>query len=193
MRAIFVSVAAIAVLAAAMSIPRAEEPLDFAKCLPSNFKSDGTKADTIAKIFARRDCIREQQKSRVGKWFCYVTDMAGIQKNKDGTWFAGKIRPDVEKFVATIEEVFSDDVRMFTCQQEYGLTDGRYLDKNNACFANYKITFSPRVAILDWSEDTYHFDEHFSHFTLYGTNTFRLYRDEGENSYVYRGRCEKIN
>jgi hypothetical protein len=32
----------------------------------------------------------------------------GIQKQQDGTWFSGKIKPDVEKYFATIKEVFPD-------------------------------------------------------------------------------------
>src|ERR1700681_774481 len=122
------------------------------KCLPSKFKSDGSKEDTIKKIFARRDCIKQQEKGRIGKWFCYVTEMAGVQKSADGTVFSGKIKPEVEKFVATISEPFSDAVRLSACQQEYGFAGGDYTSSNNACLANFEIQFSPRVASLEWSE-----------------------------------------
>jgi hypothetical protein len=185
------------VLALSASMPKSiaqSNDDDSFKCLPSNFKSDGTKEDIIKKIFARRDCIREQQKARVGKWFCYVTNMVGIQKQSNGTLFAGKIKPEQEKFVATIAEVFpgNDAVRLFTCEHEYGLVDGRW--GKNACLANYKIEFSPRITVLGWSEDTYHFDGTFSQFILFGTNNFVLFKNEAaENSYIYHGRCEKIN
>jgi len=164
-------------------------------CEMSRFKSNGTKEDTIKKIFGLRDCIREQQKSRLGKWFCYVTAMVGIQKNADGTWFSGKIKPEPEKFVVTITEVLDDDYfRKYACEEgEYGLANYPSTE-NNTCLANFKIEFSPRIAVLDFSEDTYSFNGPFSHFVLYGPNgEFELFQNEQGNSYVTRGRCEKIN
>ena len=195
---VFVVAAVALSLISTVAIAENDQELDqLGKCLPSNFKSDGSKEDTIKKIFAKRDCIREQQKNRIGKWFCYVTEMVGIQKNDDGTWVSGKIKPNVEKFVATISEIYPDQKRddaltSFTCGREYGLTDGEYQSSHNTCLSNFKIRFSPQIAVLEWSEDTYNFIGPFEHFTLFGTNDFYLFT-ELDNAYVTRGRCEKIN
>jgi hypothetical protein len=167
---------------------------DMMKCLSFNFKSDGTKEDTIRKIFAKRDCIKQQQRARIGKWFCYVTNSVGIQTQSDGTTFAGKIKPETEKFVATIKEIYpgGDEVRKFACEKTYGLSEGDYETRSNVCLSTFSIDFSPRVAVVGFSEDTYHFDEQASSFTLFGTNEFVLFSGV-TNSYVYRGRCEKID
>jgi|SRR5665213_787566 len=164
------------------------------KCLPSNFKSDGTKEDTIKKIFAKRDCIKQQQRARIGKWFCYVTNSVGIQEQANGTTFAGRIKPEVDKFVATIKEIYpgGDDVRTFACENAYGLGNGDYETRSNVCLSTFSIDFSPQIAVVEFSEDTHHFDEQASSFTLYDTNEFVLFKSVA-NYYIYRGRCEKID
>jgi hypothetical protein len=185
-------------LATALSSTSAKaSPADYdemMKCLPSNFKSDGTKEDTIKKIFSKRDCIKQQQRARIGKWFCYVTSSVGIQEQANGTTFAGRIKPEVDKFVATIKEIYpgGDEVRKFACDKTYGLSEGDYETRSNVCLSTFSIDFSPRIAVVGFSEDTYHFDEQASSFTLFGTNEFVLFRSVA-NYYVYRGRCEKID
>jgi hypothetical protein len=182
---------------AMLSLTTAKGATDYdemSKCLPSNFKSDGSKEDTIKKIFAKRDCIKQQQRARIGKWFCYVTNSVGIQEQANGTTFAGKIKPEVEKFVATIKEIYpgGDDVRQFACENAYGLGSGNYETRSNVCLSTFSVDFSPQIAVVEFSEDTYHFDEQASSFTLYGTKEFVLFKSVA-NYYIYRGRCEKID
>lgn len=183
----FVIIATIKLLNAAYA-----QPETLGKCLDFNFKSNGTKEDTINKIIAQGDCIKEQHKNRIGKWFCYVTQMVGVQPGADGALFSGRIKPQYDKFVATIKEVYDDQLKRSVCEREYGLTDNRD-PLLNGCIANFNIELSPRIPVLGWSQDGYEFDGPFEKFILYGTNEFSLYKDETKSSLLTRGKCEKLN
>ena len=164
------------------------------KCMDANFRSNGTKEDTINKIVEQGECIKKQQRDRIGKWFCYTTEMAGIQKQKDGTIFSGRIKPDVDRFVVTITELNTDAMKRLICEEhEFGLAEEGNDLHLNSCLANFRIEFSPRVAVLGFSKDTYSFRGAFSTFTLFGTKEFVLFLDESPSFYVERGKCEKIN
>jgi hypothetical protein len=172
-----------------------------ATCFRANHElKQGAVKENIEKILEYGRCIKEEQKARVGKWFCYVATMAGIQPDNSNNVVAGKIRPNPkeEKFFATISEI-SDDDKNFACEfAEYGIrynVDGR---GSNLCLSTHKVEFSTSLgswAHFNYSADSYHFNAEFSNFTLYGGGEFVLFTTDpfAKSSYVSHGRCEKIN
>ncbi len=174
-------------------------------CSDLNFFSDGTKQDTINKIMEWSSCIKRTQKQRVGKYFCYISDMVGIQKNEDGSTFAGEIKPKNEKFFLTISEV-PDFSKEYACKWEYGLLTPHSAGNNysgqfaqnfgNQCLSNFDWKFSNEVEFLcPASNDTHGCAGGLGgvgSFNLYSDNSFRMFKSSS-NSYVLRGKCEKIN
>jgi hypothetical protein len=103
--------------------------------------------------------------------------------------FAGRIKPNDEKLFVTISEI-GDDEKKLACEWgEYGVAYDVGAHYTNTCLANYKIEFSASFGFFNASTDTYRFGSDLSHFSLYGTGEFVLFR----TSYVTHGRCEKIN
>jgi len=137
--------------------------------------------------------FEKREKQRIGKWFCYTTQFAGIQKDDNGRIFTGKIEPKDSKFVITIKDA-DEEWRKKTCEREYGIAD--YLPdlESNQCLLRYRIEFSPRPseAFNARSDNTFTFPTHFSYFALFGTGDFVSFGTSDDNSYVRHGRCEKI-
>jgi hypothetical protein len=154
----------------------------------------GKTEENIARIMDSGRCLREEQHARVGKWFCYVENMAGIQTDEQRRVTSGKIKPENEKFFVTISET-SEEMKKLMCDKgEYGVNP--YQPQSNHCLANFKIEFSPSMGFFNDSVDTYHFYDSDDSFTLYGEPTgsrFVMFRSGEGDSYVSHGRCEKIN
>ena len=75
--------------------------------------SDGDK--NIQTILRYGQCVKNEQRERVGKWLCYVSRMAGIQTNESGQAYSGRMTPREDKFFVTISEV-SDDDKEIACR-----------------------------------------------------------------------------
>jgi hypothetical protein len=158
------------------------------------FEIDNKKKN-VSKILEYGRCIKEEQKQRVGKWFCYVSHTAGIQKNDNSQIFSGAIKPLTDKFFVTISAI-NDDAKQMACEWgEYGLNGNLGNNFFNHCLANFKIEFSPNSVFFNTSADSYTFLGTFGDaFVLYGTNDFVWFGSGGaDTSYVSHGRCEKIN
>jgi hypothetical protein len=152
----------------------------------------GNKEKNIAKIMESGRCLREEQHARVGKWFCYVDKMAGIQTDDQKRVTSGNLKPANEKFFVTISEL-SEDLKGLMCDRgEYGVDP--YQPQSNHCLANFKIEFSPSMGFFNASVDTYRFYSADDSFSLYGPDgNFVLVQNGEGNSYVSHGRCEKLN
>jgi hypothetical protein len=211
------SFASLWALALNMHTAQAEEKFDYekmTKCEGFNFSTDGTKEDVVKTIMEWSSCIKEQQKARVGKYFCYTSDMVGIQIDAKGKKFVGAIKPgEEEKFLVTISEL-SDYVKSGWCQQEYGLLsfpENSYDEKGNFvkskkvttnfaqtlgnfCLANYELAFSkPMTFSCDVSNTTYECVGALGEFQFRKEGKFVMFKSYGDNSYVSNGQCEKIN
>lgn len=149
-------------------------------------------------------CVREREKQRVGKWFCYISEMAGIQRSSENDpYFSGAIKPKADKFFVTISEIPEGQKEMNCDWGIFGLNyslSSAGQAYGNRCLANFKIEFSPALppffnGLL--SANTFNFDQggpNPAAFTLYGTGDFTMLRASGTDaSYVLHGRCEKIN
>jgi hypothetical protein len=166
-----------------------------ATCFPSEFKLErGNRENNIQTIIDFGNCLKKENKERVGKYFCYVENMVGIQVDDKNKKTSGNIKPSDEKFFITIEEI-SDNQKRISCDWgEFGLDsnlDGHYM---NNCLANYKIKSSLKNEIFGSSADGMNFVDPISKFSLYGTNEFVWLQSAViVGSYISRGKCEKIN
>ena len=154
----------------------------------------GKKEKNIKKIVDFGRCLREEQHERVGKWSCYVENMAGIQTDDQKRVTSGNIKPDNEMFFVTISET-SEELKKLVCDRgEYGVDP--YQPQSNSCLANFKIEFSPSMGFFRDAVETYHFYSSDNSFSLYGGpagSTFVMFRSGEGGSYVSQGRCEKLN
>jgi hypothetical protein len=174
---------------------------DMKVCFPNDYDlgHDKPKAEIIKKIIDYVNCIKTKEHARVGKWFCYVSKMAGIQTEDDGRDSSGLIHPKVEKFFVTISEISDNDKEMSCDWGEYGI-NGNMGEDSSRCLSNYKLTISPDVYIV-WNEsvDSYSFHEHFGNsFFLYEAHDSTapfvfVHNPDYHHTYVSHGECEKIN
>jgi len=176
----------------------------FGICYETDYqlKHNQSKEQHIQTIMDFGDCVRKEHHQQVGKWFCYVSKMVGIQKNDDGTDASGRIRPrpDSEKFFATISEIDKGTKEIACNWGEYGIDNNVGEINSNMCLANYALKISNVTTV--W-RDSAEYPEFRGvgigpdFFSLYaGTEkpgTFVWVRQEGENIYVENGQCEKID
>jgi hypothetical protein len=154
----------------------------------------GNKEKNIKTIMDYGHCLREEQHARVGKWFCYVEKMAGIQIDDQKLVTSGNIKSRNEKFVVTISELSEDTKRLVCDRGEYGSTP--YEPTLNDCLANFKIEFSPSMGFFNHSVETYRFysaEDSFGLFSGPDGSNFVMFQSGEDNSYVSHGRCEKLN
>ena len=71
-----------------------------------------------------------EQRERVGKYFCYVDRMVGIQVDEQKQVSSGRIKPDPEKFFVTIKETDENMKRSACDLGVYGLNYA-HLDTKN--------------------------------------------------------------
>lgn len=157
----------------------------------SNTQSKDEIEDVILKW---SECIKESQKARVGKYFCHINHMVGIQVNSDNTIFAGKIKPDNDKFVITISER-GPVLKKMMCDWSLGfaLPDLLYDKSNNLCVGNFDLEFFPNIGASNIysAPDSYRFRGEWSYFYFGDDNSFTHFDVLG--SYFSMGKCEKIN
>jgi len=66
--------------------------------------------------------LRADQQSRVGKYFCFIENTAGIQHGAERSPYVGPIKPLSEKLFVEIKEYpISKDWRREICEHAFGL------------------------------------------------------------------------
>ncbi|MHB2207558.1 hypothetical protein [Methylobacterium sp. CM6257] len=135
--------------------------------------------------------MRKDEESRLGKYFCYISNAAGIQyyEKDDKTDetrppFVGRIRPAQDKFFFEISKTYS----FFACDPNSPLK----VDCKGMTYRKYKFesnsSFIPKYSE---SDDTYLFSGARTMFNLFGDNSFSA-ATLFEDKYVMEGKCEKI-
>ena len=165
-----------------------------AVCRNSAFKLEKDKKENnIDQILAYGQCVKAEQRARVGKWACQVSSTAGMKVDEQRRVVSDRVSPANEKFFVTIKEVSDAEKRMRCDGSEYGLIDNLDGSHANRCLINYDVEFSPSMGKFLGSTDTYNFQREHGKFTLYGTNHFSLFEGETGNFLVSLGACEKLN
>jgi hypothetical protein len=165
-----------------------------AVCHDASFKLEkGKKETNIDQILAYGQCVKAEQRTRVGKWACKVSSTAGMKVDEQRRVISDRISPAHERFSVTIKEVSDAEKRTRCDESEYGLIDNLDGSHANRCLVNYDVEFSPAMGKFLGSTDTYNFDREHGKFALYGTNHFSLFEGETGNFLVSLGACEKSN
>jgi len=165
-----------------------------AVCYDSAFKLEKDKKEkNIDQILAYGQCIKAEQRARVGKWVCQVSSTAGMKVDEQRRVISDRISPANERFFVTIKEVSDAEKRMRCDGSEYGLIDNLDGAHANGCLINYDVEFTPSMGKFLGSTDTYNFEREHGRFSLYGTNHFSLFEGETGNFLVSLGACEKLN
>jgi len=165
-----------------------------AECHGSAFKLEKDKKDkNIDQILAYGQCVKAEQRARVGKWACQVSSTAGMKVDEQRRVTSDRISAANEKFFVTIKEVSDAEKRMRCEENEYGLIDNLDGSPANRCLINYDVEFSPSTGKFRGSTNTYNFQREHGAFTLYGTNHFSLFDGETGEFLVSLGVCEKLN
>ena len=167
-----------------------------ATCFSTNYKSEhGNKEQLIQAIMNYGQCVKAENKERVGKYFCHADSAVEILMNHENgqTLESGNQRPSVDTFYLTITEVDNDTKRVSCDYGELGVANN-FIGEGNQCLANYHVEFSNGSSLggVSYSTDGYSFYGAFSNFTLYGTNVF-IWSTVGALSKIMKGRCEKVN
>ena len=137
-------------------------------------------------------CVKAEQRARVGKWVCQVSKTAGMEVDEQRRVIGDHILVN-ERFFVTIKEVSDAEKRMRCDGSEYGLIDNLDGSHANRCLINYDVEFSPSMGKFLGSTDTYNFQRERGKFTLYGSNHFALFEGETGEFLVSLGACEKLN
>ena len=162
-----------------------------AACYHSAFKLESDKKEkNIDQILAYGQCVKAEQRARVGKWVCHVSKTAGMEVDEQRRVIGDHILVN-ERFFVTIKEVSDAEKRMKCDGSEYGLVDSIDDYHANRCLINYDVEFSPSMGNFLGSTDTYNFQSEHAKFTLFGSNHFALFKGEKGNFFVSLGACEK--
>ena len=95
-----------------------------AVCHDSAFKLEKDKKEkNIDQILAYGQCVKAEQRARVGKWVCQVSSTAGMKVDEQRRVISDRISPANERFFVTIKEVSDAEKRMRCDESEYGLID----------------------------------------------------------------------
>jgi hypothetical protein len=165
-----------------------------AVCHDTAFKLEKDKKEkNIDQILAYGQCIKAEQRARVGKWVCQVSRTSGMKVDEQRRVISDRIGPANERFFVMIKEVSDAEKRTRCDQSEYGLIDNIDGSHANRCLVNYDVEFSPAMGKFLGSTDTYNFHREHGKFTLYGTNHFSLFEGETGNFLVSLGTCERLN
>jgi hypothetical protein len=165
-----------------------------AVCHDAAFKLEkDNKVKNIDQILAYGQCIKAEQRARVGKWACQVSSTAGMKVDEQRRVISNRISPANEKFFVTITEVSDTEKRMRCDGSEYGLIDNLDGSRANRCLINYDIEISPSMGKFLGSVDTYNFQREHGKFTLYGSNHFLIFEGETGEVLVSVGACEKLS
>jgi hypothetical protein len=165
-----------------------------AACHGSAFKLEKDKKEkNIDQILAYGQCVKAEQRARVGKWVCQVSSTAGMKVDEQRRVISDRISPAHERFFVTIKEVSDAEKRMRCDESEYGLIDNLEGSRANRCLINYDMEISPSMGKFLGSTDTFNFQRERGKFTLYGSNHFSLFVGETGEFLVSLGACEKLN
>jgi len=165
-----------------------------AVCHDAAFKLErDKKVKNIDQILAYGQCVKAEQRARVGKWVCQVSSTAGMKVDEQRRVISDRISSANERFFVTITEVSDTEKRMRCDGSKYGLIDKLDRSHANRCLINYDVEFSPSMGKFLGSTDTYNFQRERGKFTLYGTNHFSLFQGETGEFLVSLGACEKLN
>ena len=165
-----------------------------AACHGSAFKLEKDKKEkNIDQILAFGQCVKAEQRARVGKWVCQVSSTAGMKVDEQRRVISDRISPAHERFSVTIKEISDAEKRMRCDESEYGLIDNLDGSSANRCLINYEIEISPSMGKFLGSTNTYNFEREHGKFTLYGSNHFSLFQGETGEFLVSLGACEKSN
>jgi hypothetical protein len=166
-----------------------------ATCFETNYKFEhGNREQVIQAIMDYGKCVKAENKSQVGKYFCHTDNMVGISSDpRNGqTIESGNQKPSVDTFYVTISEI-DDHMKRIACDYGELGVGNNFGDTQNQCLANYHIDFSDGTSGgVPNSVDGYVFYNEFSNFILFGTNTF-MWAHMGGWSTIMKGRCEKVN
>ena len=117
-----------------------------AVCYELAFKLEKDKKEkNIDQILAYGQCVKAEQRARVGKWVCQVSSTAGMKLDEQRRVISDRIKPANEKFFVTIKEVSDTEKRMRCDGSEYGLIDNLDGSHANRCLINYDVEFSPSM------------------------------------------------
>lgn len=95
-----------------------------AACHGSAFKLEKDKKErNIDQILAYGQCVKAEQRARVGKWACQVSSTAGMKVDEQRRVTSDRISPANERFFVTIKEVSDAEKRIRCDGSEYGLID----------------------------------------------------------------------
>jgi hypothetical protein len=120
-----------------------------AACYETAFKLEKDKKEkNIDQILAYGQCVKAEQRVRVGKWVCQVSRTAGMQIDEQRRVISDQISPANEKFFVMIKEVSDAEKRMRCDGSEYGLIDNLSGYHANRCLINYDVEFSPLMGIF---------------------------------------------
>ena len=77
-----------------------------AVCHDTAFKLEKDKKEkNIDQILAYGQCVKAEQRARVGKWVCQVSSTAGMKVDEQRRVISDRISPANERFFVTIKEV----------------------------------------------------------------------------------------
>ena len=165
-----------------------------AVCHRSAFKLEKDKKEkNIDQILAYGQCVKAEQRARVGKWVCQVSSTAGMKVDEQRRVISDRIIRLMKSSSSRLREVSDAEKRMRCDGSEYGLIDNLDGAHANRCLINYDVEFSPSMGNFLGSTDTYNFQREHGKFTLYGTNHFSLFEGETGEFLVSLGACEKSN
>jgi hypothetical protein len=131
------------------------ESSSYAVCYESAFKLEKDKKEkNIDQILAYGQCVKAEQRARVGKLVCQASSTAGMKVDEQRRVISDRINPANERCFVTIKEVSDTEKRMKCDGSEYGLIDNLDGSHANRCLINYDVEFSPFDGKFSW------FDRH---------------------------------
>jgi hypothetical protein len=135
-------------------------------------------------------CIEREESAMLGKYFCVIDRVAGIQYEKsEATPYVGRIHVTDDKFFMQIEKDNS-----IPCDVLFGV-GGLPPD----CKSKYKMTIKSDLGLFGegkaWSATTpYDFKISVGRGEIFIVSTGRFWANYRFNSsYVFEGKCEKLN
>jgi len=133
-------------------------------------------------------CVEREEKSYLGKYLCLIDHVGGIEYDNDygkGDPYVGRIKPTEDRFFMEISEDSS-----ISCSVIHQAPD-------DSCKIKYKMTYKSKNIFL--REDGYSalipatFHTSGGVMMIVAGGRFNGDYKYGWNSYVFDGRCEKIN
>ena len=126
-----------------------------AVCHDAAFKLErDKKVKNIDQILAYGQCVKAEQRARVGKWVCQVSSTAGMKVDEQRRVISDRISSANERFFVTITEVSDTEKRMRCDGSEYGLID------NLDGFDVKQVPDKLRRRILSFDGKVSRFDRH---------------------------------